>query len=34
MPVTFQHKDNVAEEKNESRAAIYVAYGVITAHLC
>lgn len=24
MIVSFQHKDNVSEEKNESRSAIYV----------
>jgi len=32
--VSFQDKDNVAEEKNESRAAIYVVYRAIAAHLC
>lgn len=26
MTVIFQHKDNVSEEKNESRAAIYVVW--------
>lgn len=34
MSVGFQHKGNVVKEKNESRAAICIVYGVITAHLC
>lgn len=26
MPATFQHKDNVSKEKDESRAAMYVVW--------